>query len=241
MLHLGGAKRIDRRGGGQPISVEAKPAAITSIPAGAAHSWSTQGPIGFAHLYVDPATIARTVQERFDRDPRNVEMLGCVGAEAPLLAALFTGMLGAVERPGPASRLVLDTLLQSFLVQLVCHHSTLDAASGSAPHSLPPRRMRRVLDFIEVNLADDLELDDLASVAGSSRFHFSRAFRDATGFPPYRYLVHRRINAAKAMLLESKQSIEEIAAACGFKSAAQFSAMFKQVFGATPTRFRREH
>jgi AraC family transcriptional regulator len=164
-----------------------------------------------------------------------------VAMDAPLLAALIGGMLSQLEAPQFSSRLVLDTLLQSVVVHLICQHSTMDAVTRSAPHSLAPRRLRRVLDFIEANLRDDLELDDLASIAGSSRFHFSRAFRDSTGFPPYRYLVHRRVEAARALLLNEELSIEEVAARCGFKSSTQFAVMFKQVFGTTPSRFRREH
>lgn len=241
VLHLGGPKRITRRRDGPQIMVETQAAAITSVPAGTSHNWSTQGPIGFAHLYLAPALVDRTVQERFDVDPRTVELTGRVGTESPLLAALFMGMLAELETPAFSSRLMLDTLLQSFLVQLIREHSSIGGASRTALHSLAPRKLRRVLDFIEANLADDLELDDLASVAGSSRFHFSRAFRDATGFPPYRYLVHRRIDAAKTLLVQGNLSIEQVAADCGFKSTAQFSVMFKQIFGTTPSRFRQEH
>lgn len=241
VLHLDGAKRITRRGDGPALTVDAAAAAITAVPAGAAHSWSTQGPIGFAHLYLDPAFVGRTVQEKFDRDPRSVVLNECVGSDSPLLRALFTAMIAQVEAPGFASRLVLDTLLQGFLVQLLCELSTLNDAMRGASHSLAPRRLRRVLDYIEANLADEIELDDLVHVAGGSRFHFSRAFRDATGFPPYRYLVHRRVNAAKSLLLDADLSIEQISERCGFKSSAQFSVMFKQMFGTTPARFRREH
>lgn len=241
VLHLQGPKRITRRGDGPALTVEALSGAISVVPAGAAHGWSTCGPIGFAHLYLHPDLVARTVQEKFDRDPRSVVLTDTVGSDSPLLRALFTAMIAQVEAPGFASRLVLDTLLQNFLVQLLCELSSLGGDTPNAPHSLAPRRLRRVLDYIEANLADEIELDDLAGVAGSSRFHFSRAFRDATGFPPYRYLVHRRIDAAKTLLLDNDLTLEQISAQCGFKSSAQFSVMFKQVFGITPTRFRREH
>lgn len=241
VLHLDGAKRITRTRDGPKLTVDAAGAAITSVPAGASHGWSTQGPIGFAHLYLDPAFVSRTIHDRFDLDPRSVELTDSVGIDAPLLAALLIGMMAQIEAPGFSSRLVLDSLLQSFIIQLICESSTIAAVTRSAPHSLAPRRLRRVLDFIDENLADDIELDDLASVAGSSRFHFARAFRDATGFPPYRYLVHRRIDSAKTLLVQGDLSIEQVAAQCGFKSSAQFAVMFKQVFGTTPSRFRREH
>lgn len=240
-LHLGGAKHVTRRRDGPTLDVDAKFASITSVTAGAAHSWYTKGPIGFAHLYIDPAAIGRMIQEHFDRDPRRVELTDCVAVEAPLIRALMLAMLAEVDAPSSVSRMKLDILLQTVLVQLICDHSTLVTTMPGAPHSLAPSRLRRVLDFIEAHLSDQIELDDLAAVAGSSRFHFAHAFRDATGFPPYRYLVHRRIDAAKTLLLQNNLSMKQISARSGFKSSAQFAVMFKQMFGTTPSRFRREH
>lgn len=240
VMHLGGVKRVTRSGTGPVRTTVVKPEAITSVSAGTAHSWATEGPIGFAHLYLDPATVGRVVQETFDRDPCAVELTDEVGRDAPLLAALFRGMLAQIESPGFASRLVLDTLLQSFIVQLLSESSTLAVATRAARHSLAPRRLKRVLDFIEANLADDIDLAQLAAVAGSSRYHFSRSFRDATGSPPYRYLIHRRVEVAKTLLLQDELSIGQVSACCGFKSSAQFAVMFKQVFGTTPNQFCHE-
>lgn len=240
-MHLGGAKQVTRRGEGPAITTDAPLASVTLIPAGTSYRWDTAGPIAYAHLYIDPAIVDHAVQEHFDRDPRAVRLVDCVAADSPLIKALFLAMLAEIEAPGPALRLKLDTMLQTLLVQLICEHSSLDATTTTAQHSLAPSRLRRVLDFIEAHLADEIELDDLAAVAGSSRFHFARAFRDATGFPPYRYLVHRRVDAAKTLLVQSDLSMEQISVRSGFKSSAQFAVMFKQMFGTTPSRFRREH
>ncbi len=240
VMHLDGVKRVTRSGAGPVRTTVVKPGAITSVSAGTAHSWATEGPIGFAHLYLDPASVGRIVQETFDRDPGAVELTDEVGRDAPLLAALFLGMLAQIESPGFASRLLLDTLLQSFIVQLLSESSTLAATTRAAQHSLAPRRLKRVLDFIEANLADDIELEQLAALAGSSRYHFSRSFRDATGVPPYRYLIQRRLEVAKTLLLQEEFSIAQVSARCGFNSSAQFAVMFKQVFGTTPKRFCHE-
>jgi len=239
VLHLGGTKRVTRRGS-ESIVADAQLGSITLVPVGASYSWSTKGPIGFAHLYLRPAQVDHVITEQFDRDPRSVELIDQIGCPLPLLSALLKGMIEQVETPTFSSRLVLDTLLHSLIVRLLTERSTLPAGSDFARHSISPPRLRRVLDFIESNLSSDIELQDLASVTGSSRFHFSRAFRDATGFPPYRYLIHRRIDAAKAMLLEGELSIAEVAGLCGFNSRTQFAVMFRRVFGTSPSRFRRE-
>lgn len=241
VLHLGGPKRVSRRGPHSQTSVDAEAGAVTVVTAGTSYSWTTEGPIGFAHLYLHPQAVDHVVNEEFDRDSRSVELTDCVAQRHPLLSAMMSGMLDQLETPTFGSRLVLDTLLHSLIVRLLSECSTLSEASGLAPHSISPRRLQRVLDFIESNLGADIELGDLASVAGSSRFHFSRAFRDATGFPPYRYLIHRRIDAAKTLLLQDTLSISQIAQHCGFNSQSQFAAMFRRVFGTSPGKFRREH
>ncbi len=241
VLHLGGPKRVNRRGLHSAISVDAEAGAVTLATAGTSYCWTTEGPIHFAHLYLHPHAIDHVVNEEFDRDSSSVELIDRVAGQLPLLSAMLTGMLEQLARPVFGSRLVLDTLLHSLIVQLISECSTLSQADSLAPHAISPRRLRRVLDFIDSNLGTDLGLDDLASVAGSSRFHFSRTFRDATGFPPYRYLIHRRVDAAKTLLLQDKLSISQIAKQCGFNSQSQFAAMFRRVLGTSPRRFRREH
>jgi AraC family transcriptional regulator len=240
VLHLGGPKRVTRRGS-SVVSADAELGSVTLVPAGSAYTWTTEGPIGFAHLYLPPNLIDRVVNEEFDRDCNSVDLIDCVARRLPLLSAIISGMLDEVEAPGFSSRLVLDTLLHCLTVQLLSECSTLSDGTSLAHHAISPRRLRRVIDFIESHLAEDIALEDLASVAGSSRFHFSRAFREATGFPPYRFLIHRRIDAAKTLLLQDTLTIAQVAEQCGFNSQSQFSAMFRRVFGSSPARFRREH
>jgi AraC family transcriptional regulator len=241
VLHLGGSKRVTRRGLHSATTVDAKVGSVTLVPAGASYSWTTEGPIGFAHLYLRPQTVDHVLTEVFDRDSRDVELVDCVARPLPLLGALMCGMLKELETPNFSSDLVLDSLLNCLIVRLVSECSSLSPRSSLARHAMSPTRLRRVLEFIDSRLSENIELQDLASVAGSSRFHFSRAFREATGFPPYRFLIHRRINASKILLLQDSLSITQIAEKCGFKSRTQFAAMFRQVFGTSPSRFRREH
>lgn len=244
VLHLGGAKRIERRAAGSVTRADAQLGAVTLVAAGTAYSWTTEGPIGFAHLYLHPSAIDRVVSDVFNRDPRSVELIDCVASRLPLISALMTGMLEGLEgleAPAYGARLVLDTLLHSLIVRLLLDCSTLSEANAPAPMAIAPRRLKRVLDYMESNLSVDIALDDLASAAGSSRFHFSHAFRRATGVSPYRYLINRRIESAKALLMADDLTIAEVAARCGFNSPSQFAAMFRRVSGTTPGRFRRIH
>ena len=104
---------------------------------------------------------------------------------------------------------------------------------------LDRRRLFRVLDYIDRHLEDDLTLDNLASVACLSRFHFARAFKQAVGQSPGRYVVARRLERAKALLVEGDTPLVEVALALRFSSQANFTRAFKQSTGLAPGQYRR--
>jgi AraC-like DNA-binding protein len=98
-----------------------------------------------------------------------------------------------------------------------------------------------VIDYVAANLTDPISLTDLAEVAGLSRMHFAAQFRRSTGFRPHDYLVDRRIEYARGLLVSSDLSLIEIALSAGFASQAHFSRMFKRFTGVTPAAWRALH
>lgn len=125
-------------------------------------------------------------------------------------------------------------ILIRYLRQFSSHSVEVARLSG-----LSRERLRRVLDYIEAHLAYTLTLDALAGVACLSPFHLSRSFRRAMGVGLHRYVVQRRIDRAKQLVLDSDLAIAEIAAAVGFESAAAFSTRFRQFVGQSPSSLRR--
>jgi AraC family transcriptional regulator len=97
---------------------------------------------------------------------------------------------------------------------------------------------QRLLDYVEAHLRRDIGLNDLARVAGLSRYHFLRVFKRTTGHTPYRYLVGRRIAMAERLLRERKMSVAEIALAVGFKDATRLNRVFRKILKIAPARFR---
>lgn len=236
-MHLGGAKRIHRSGEGRNQVVDIASGALSIVPAGSAYQWSTSGPIEFAHLYLSPRAIERVGAEEYDRDSAALYLEDRLGVRDGLMQALFSAILDEVaQRSG--SRLYLDSLLHSLMLRLLRGYAAAPVAPLRIRHSIAPARLRRVLDYIEANLASDLSLADLAGVAAMSPFHFSRAFATVTGTPPYAYLVQRRIDYGKTLLREGAEPVSLIAARCGFHSAGQFCRMFKRSTGTSPLRYR---
>ena len=102
---------------------------------------------------------------------------------------------------------------------------------------LSQRALALTLALVERRLGESVSLGELANVAAVSRFHFSRMFRVSTGFSPMGYLLHRRIEAAKAMLERGAGPIADVAAALGFCDQSHFTRRFRRLTGLTPRAF----
>jgi AraC family transcriptional regulator len=109
------------------------------------------------------------------------------------------------------------------------------------PGGLATWQARRTLAHIEANLASKMDIDDLANVVALSRSHFSRAFKRSLGFTPMEYVVVRRVERAKAMISGTRESLAEVALACGFADQAHLNRRFRDIVGISPGRWRRSN
>lgn len=100
---------------------------------------------------------------------------------------------------------------------------------------------RRAKEMIEANLNGDFSITEIASECGLSPSYFIRAFRRTTGCPPYRWLLRRRIERAKILLLDSRNSIAGVAAMLGFSDQSHLSRLFTRVVGVPPASWRRSN
>lgn len=99
-------------------------------------------------------------------------------------------------------------------------------------------RLNSVFDYIDIHYMEDITLEKAADVAGFSKFHFSRLFKQCSGQNFYDYLCYKRIKATETLLLTPELSITEIALQSGFASLSTFNRTFKRSKGCTPTEYR---
>jgi len=102
-------------------------------------------------------------------------------------------------------------------------------------------RINKALDYIEANLEKQFTLDELASVANFSKFHFHRIFLAHTGETPFQFILRLRLEkAASLLILNHHKSITEIAFEVGFMDVSVFSRNFKNYFHISATLYRSE-
>jgi AraC family transcriptional regulator len=98
-------------------------------------------------------------------------------------------------------------------------------------------RIRRVQNFVEVHVGEALCLDDLADVAGLSRYHFSRVFREEVGQTPWTFVRHTRIRRATELLTEGRPPAE-VAHETGFADQSHLTRVLRKIDGRTPGEIR---
>ncbi len=146
---------------------------------------------------------------------------------AEFLWTRSAGEIGALEADS------LRLALASALVGLSGESGAARVHRGG----LAPHRLRRVIEYLEANLNQDLSLATLAAEAGLPPHHFCRAFRESVGLPPHRYLVERRVERAKG-LIAAGTPLVETALECGFANQQHLTVAFRKTTGMPPGRWR---
>src|SRR5467141_4852632 len=140
----------------------------------------------------------------------------------------------------PSGRLFLDSVEQALAVALVNgyavrHHSVQTHRGG-----LGCARLRRIKEFVDAKMEDELSLCEMAQSVELSRAHFARMFRKSTGESPHQFVLRQRIERAMTMLRSDDARVVDVAVACGFKTQQHFARVFRHVCGVSPTDYRLE-
>lgn len=202
---------------------------LTFVPAGGRVSgWSKleDRPHSFTAIYINPRGLDEELAHRLgklDLSPnlyfdnlslrRTIEKIDCTLSSRDLPDTLYVQQLGL---------LCILELGQFF-------SATIDIAPRLG---LGTKTEMLLKDYIEESLHTELNLADMAAVAGLSQFHFLRLFKHTFGSTPYQYVLQRRIACAKEFL-STGRCIEETYISVGFSNKAQFARAFNRITGIT--------
>ena len=149
--------------------------------------------------------------------------------------------ISSILRSAHASTTGLSDIAASTLAhRLADHLRTEYAGIGRRPRTglLDRRTVDRITEFVDAELPTELTLDRLAEVACLSPFHFARAFKATTGLAPHQYVIARRMDRAKRLLVGSKKPVPDIAYAVGLSNTGHFRRMFRRHLGLNPGELR---
>jgi len=238
VVYLEGSFRaISSIDGVQRFAGVRKPGQFIVVPPG--RRWAVEMPQGLSastvHIYL-PTAVLRHCWDDGVMPPDAVDGIdGQRNAEINRLARL---VVQETCSPGPASRVLLDSVALSLGVELRRHRRRESEAVAHATSGIPRWRLKRVHDLIMANLGKDLSLGELAAEAGYSVSRFCHAFKETTGLSPHRYVIQRRVECARDLVLEGRLTLVEIAAATGFSDQAHMTHSLRRYLFTTPKRLR---
>jgi AraC family transcriptional regulator len=164
-----------------------------------------------------------------------------LGSPDRVMYGLASALLDHVERANERSALFIDHVALAFFAHVMSTYGNAVVSNDVKPGGLSPWQLRRVLDFIAAHLNGDPTIAELARECALSPGYFARAFRQTTGNTPHQWLVQKRIEKARTLLLGSALGLAEIAVRCGFTDQSHFTRVFTRVEGDSPGRWRRLH
>jgi len=209
------------------------------VPSGSSTRWILSRPARSLLLRLAPSLLKETAHaagilgENLDLKPsihirdQQIEQIGWL-------------MQFEAREDHPNGRLFADSLASALAARLIRLQFASAVKVGEQLSKLSALRLRRVTEYIEAHLDQDLSLAELASVAGYSVSHFKPLFRNAVGMPAHRFVIERRIGRARTSLLEGKKSVTEIAFDTGFTNPSHMARCMRRVLGYTPSQIARE-
>jgi AraC family transcriptional regulator len=182
--------------------------------------------------------LARTLGESIDG--------GCLELQVqfpafdPLVYQIGLALKAELEQNRHSTRLYAESAA-TFLVTHLFHHYALGKQKEKITTSgLPRYKLQQVVDYIHANLECDLGLTQLADLAQMSLSHFSRLFKQSTGYSPHQFVIKCRVERARELLLKSDLSIADITYKVGFANQGHLTNHFKRLLGVTPKVVREK-
>jgi AraC family transcriptional regulator len=183
---------------------------------------------------IDPSLIEQVARETGKAN--HVELPLRLGVRDRQIEHIILALKAELEAACPSGRLYGDALAVALSAHVLGKYAAYDPDTHGA--GLPPCRLRRVVEYINDNLTEDLTLAELAAVAGMNPHHFSRAFKQSAGCPPHRYVIKCRVERAKKLLEDDSLSLVEVGLSVGFQNQSHFTTLFHRLTGVTPRTYR---
>jgi AraC family transcriptional regulator len=185
---------------------------------------------------VNPARLAELTEGRFAGAA--VDIADRWSFKDARLEHLLRVLHVELQQGAPNGPLFGEQVADAIAMLLAKQYATVKVGLWGAGGSIPPPRLKQVLDYVEAHLDHQTHLSELAQTASMSPFYFAHLFKNSMGVSPHQYVTMRRIERSKELLRRSDISIFEIGLRVGYLDPKHFRVVFRREVGISPSEFR---
>ncbi len=233
-MHLGEPVGVTTRCDGKALHRVQVAGDIKIIPAGFSRIWEIERATRKLSIYVAPALLRMTAEECGVNADR-VSITPQLHVEDPQIEHIAWALQHELESDEPLGRLYAESLGTALCAHLLRRYASLANTGGV----FSAQRLRRIIDYLQDHIAEDLSLRDLAEVANVSPSHFNTLFKRSTGIPAHQYLLQRRVEYALELITTGPLPLRDVAAQAGFSSQSHMTTSVRRIAGTSPAALRR--
>jgi AraC family transcriptional regulator len=211
---------------------------IDIVPAGMEEAWFGEAPTHALMLTLPLGFFERAAAE-LDRDGRSDFPARCLVRD-PHIEHIAWALDAERSAGSPGGRLYAESLGIALAGHLLAAYAKPGlSARASSLRAFSAGERKRITRHIEEHLDQNLTLAALATQLGMSASHFKAVFRRSMGVPVHEYVVQRRVECAKSLLLRSERPAAEVALAAGFSHQSHMARCMRRILGVTPSALVR--
>ena len=240
-VHLGAPHRLVQRRNDHTHEGLKTTGAVDIVTAGMPGYWRMETASEDMSMLLEDRFIQRVAVEA-GADPDKIEVVPFFSAPDPHVERIGLSLLSEMETGGLGGELFAESLANVLALHLLRHHSSLGAGSGrKAEHEggFSKRALGRATDYINDNLSQKLTLTEIAGAAHLSPYYLARLFKAAIGLSPHQYVIRRRVERAKTLLVGTDLPIVDVAGAVGFANQSHLAFHLRRLLGVSPKALRQ--
>lgn len=234
-----GQTPMDRKFDGRWTKTNCAPGDFSLLTRSAESHWHWTENVEVSHVYLSDELMSRVAIDILDRDVSEVRLHDVLRENDPVVSRICDEITQEAVHQNLGGPIYVEALGVQLAVHLLRHYASFAFSDPAESGGLTPLQVRRLEEFIDEHLHEQIRLEDLAELVGLGVWTFNRRFRQTLDRSAYAHVIERRMQRARHLLCHGTLALKEVAASCGFSDQAHLTRMFRTRLGVTPAQFRK--